>query len=165
VDPQSFHVPNRVFEQTLFTIERVFLTVGMVIAYTLDIMETIAITKWNDIISPMFDVSCCIVIVQPDGSRKSVDVRDMSLFEKAECCCSEKVTVMICGAISNIAKAILEDKNITVYSWIRGSIDDVVAAYQRNVTISDVYAMPGCRYGTCRRKRRFRHRKYQSGSS
>ena len=128
-------------------------------------METMAITKWNDIVSPMFDASCCFIIVQPDGSRKIVDVHDMSLFEKAKCCYKKNVKVMICGAISNIAHAILEDKSITVYSWIRGPIDDVIAAYQQNVNITDVFSMPGCGYGICRRNRQFRHRKGQCGTS
>lgn len=120
-------------------------------------METIAITNWNEIVSPMFDVSCCFMIVQPDGIRKIVDVRDMSLFEKAEYCYKENVTVMICGAISNIAHAILRDKNIMVLSWICGPIDDVITAYEENDNITETFSMPGCKRMR-RRERRFRYR-------
>jgi predicted Fe-Mo cluster-binding NifX family protein len=124
-------------------------------------METIAITSWNDIISPLYDASCCLLIIRPDRSRKVVDVRSMSLFDKADLCSKEGVTVLICGAISNIGKAILQDKSITVLSWIRGTIDEVVEAYQHNINVTDAFSMPGCGGIMCRKNKRIRHHRRQ----
>lgn len=121
-------------------------------------METIAITNWNNIVSPLYDASCCLLIIKPDGSRKAVDVRNMSLFDKADLCAKEGVTVLICGAISNIGNSVLLDKNIRVHSWIRGTIDEVIAAFQNNINLTGEFSMPGCGRMMCRKNRRARYR-------
>ena len=106
----------------------------------------------------MFDASCCFLIVQPDGSSKVVDVSDMSLFEKADCCFRAGVKVMICGAISNIAHAILQDKNITVLSWVRGPVNEIIGAYHNNVNVTEAFSMPGCGRMMCGRNKKSRYR-------
>lgn len=126
-------------------------------------METIAITNWNDIVSPLFDASCCLLIIRPDGSRKVVDVRNMSLFDKADVCSKEGVNVIICGAISNISYAILQDKNIKVLSWIRGAIDELIVAYQNGINLTDNFLMPGCGRPLCRKNRQPRNHGEQCG--
>lgn len=126
-------------------------------------METIAITNWNDIVSPLYDASCCLLVIRPDGSRKAVDVRNMSLLDKAETCSKEGVTVLICGAISNIGDAILLNKNIKVLSWICGTIDEVIVAYQNNVNLTEAFSMPGCDRMMCSKNKRVRHRGGQCG--
>jgi predicted Fe-Mo cluster-binding NifX family protein len=120
-------------------------------------METIALTNWNGIISPMYDVSCCLMIVHPDGERTSINIRNMSLFDKAECCSGNGAAVVICGAISTIGYAALQDKGIRVISWIRGTVDDVIRAFQEDSTLPEKFMMPGCGYGRCRSGRRHRH--------
>lgn len=126
-------------------------------------METIAITNWNDIVSPLYDASCCLLIIRPDGRRKAVDVRNMSLFDKAEACLNDGVTVLICGAISNVGSAILQDKSIKVLSWIRGSVDEVIVAYQNNINVIEAFSMPGCGRMMCRKNIRNRHHGGQCG--
>lgn len=126
-------------------------------------METIAITNWNDIVSPLYDASCCLLIIRSDGSRKVVDVRNMSLFDKAETCSKEGVAVLICGAISNVGNAILQDNGIKVLSWIRGKIEDVIVAYRSNINLTESFAMPGCGRMMCRKNRRIRHYGGQCG--
>ena len=126
-------------------------------------METMAITDWNGIVSPMFDASCCLLIVQPDGRRSFVDVRDMSLFEKVEFCTKKNIRVIICGAISNIAVTMLRDSDIKVFSWVRGPIEDIISAYINSLNVVDLFSMPGCNRKMCGRKRRFRHHGGQCG--
>jgi predicted Fe-Mo cluster-binding NifX family protein len=120
-------------------------------------MEIIAITDWNGIVSPMFDASCCLLIVQPDGRRSMVDVRDRSLFEKIEFCSREGIKVVVCGAISNIALIMLRDSDIKVLSWVRGATEEIIGAYRNNRNIIDLFSMPGCNRKICGRKRQFRH--------
>jgi predicted Fe-Mo cluster-binding NifX family protein len=122
-------------------------------------METIAITDWNDIVSPLYDASCHLLIVKPDGKRTLVDIRAMSLLDRANLCSEHGVTVLICGAISRIAHAILQDQNIKVLSWICGPVNEVITDYQRNADVSQKYAMPGCGRKMCVNNKKFRHRK------
>lgn len=117
-----------------------------------------AITDWNGIVSPMFDASCCLLIVQPDGRRSAVDVREMNLFEKVEFCSEKGIKTMICGAISNIAVTMLRDNDIEVFSWVRGPIEDIISAYVNNLNVVELFSMPGCNQTMCGNKRRFRRR-------
>jgi len=119
-------------------------------------METIAITDWNGIVSPMFDASCYLLIVQPGGQRSFIDVRDMSLFEKVNFCSKNNIKVIICGAISSIAVTMLRDSDIKVFSWVRGPIEDIIDVYSKNLNIVDQFSMPGCNQTMCGNKRRFR---------
>jgi predicted Fe-Mo cluster-binding NifX family protein len=130
---------------------------GTKIALGISVMETIAITNWNNIVSPLYDASCYLLIIRPDGSRRVVDVRRMSLFDKADLCSKEGVNIMICGAISSIGKAILQDKNIKVVSWICGAIDEVICAYMNKSNLTEMFAMPGCGRIVCNKKRQLRH--------
>jgi hypothetical protein len=121
-------------------------------------METIAITNWNDIVSPHYDASCCLLIIKPVGKRISLNIRNLSLFEKADLCAKEEVDVLICGAISQIALTLVQDRHIQVLSWICGPVDKVVVAYQKKLDLTELFAMPGCGRGGCHKKRQQRRR-------
>jgi len=81
----------------------------------------------------------------------------MSLSDKADVCLKEGVTVLICGAISSIGNAILQDKHVKVISWIRGPVHDVIAAYLTNSNVSEKFSMPGCGRMLCRKNKLPRH--------
>jgi hypothetical protein len=121
-------------------------------------VETIAVTIWRDIISPLYDAACRILIVRSDGSRVHLDVRDFSIAQKAETCAGQGVTVMICGAISNCARSLLEQKGIAVIPWIRGPVGEVLDAYGGRRNLSEDFAMPGCRCNPGRTRGRYRRR-------
>jgi hypothetical protein len=112
-------------------------------------MKTIAITTWNKIVSPLYDASCSLVIIKPDTPRLIVNIREMTIFEKASRCASEGVQVLICGAISSEACAMLIDNGIQVYSWIRGPVDELLEACKKNVNLVDHFSMPGCGKKMC----------------
>lgn len=120
-------------------------------------METIAITNWNGIISPLYDAACCFVITRGGQRRDVVDVRDLTVFQKADLCSSEGVTVVICGAISTVGSSALQSKGIKVISWIRGGIEDVIAAYKNNSELPDYFFMPGVGKAACLKKNCFQH--------
>lgn len=122
-------------------------------------IETIAITNWNEIVSPLYDASCCLLLVRPDKCTVMVNVRDMSIIEKADACKSAGVTVLICGAISNIARAALINYGIKVIPWIRGPVKEIIEAYCKHQNITEMFSMPGCNPGGCRgRQNRYRNR-------
>ncbi len=121
--------------------------------------ETIAITNWNEIVSPLYDASCFLLIMRPDKSNLMVNVRDMSIIEKAGACKYAGVNVLICGAISNIAHAALINYGIKVIPWIRGPVKEIIDAYGKHQNITEMFSMPGCNTGRCRGKQnRYRNR-------
>jgi predicted Fe-Mo cluster-binding NifX family protein len=115
------------------------------ISVAVSVMETIAITDWNAVVSPLYDAACRFRIVRPDGAQKVINVKNSSLIEKADLCRSEGVAVIICGAISAIARKLLEERKITVLSWIGGPVDKVLDAYRSNINIKERFSMPECR--------------------
>jgi predicted Fe-Mo cluster-binding NifX family protein len=116
-------------------------------------MKTIGITEWNDLISPLFDAACRLLIVRPDGKRSAISVRALSLNEKTDRCMQEGVDVVICGAISNIARMLLEGRGIRVLSWVSGPIETVLDSFMNGGDVTTLFAMPGCRHHGRRAKR------------
>lgn len=115
-------------------------------------METIALTNWNGIISPLFDASCSLLIIKPGEACIEVDISKFSLLDKAELCSKEGVNVLICGAISRMGHAMLCDKGIRVFAWIRGPVDKVITAYNNNLELIENFSMPGFKRRGCRRR-------------
>lgn len=117
-------------------------------------METIAITEWNGVVSPLFDAACTWHCVQPDGSTAVFNVKNLSLVDKSELCVTEGIEVMICGAISAHARTLLEERGIRVLPWVCGPVASVIETYRSGEEISFRFAMPGCRGTGCRGRRR-----------
>lgn len=117
-------------------------------------METIAITNWNKIVSPLYDSACCFLMEKADGRRTTLNIRKLSIGDKAQLCYQAGVNVVICGAISIIGISLLQDKNIKVISWICGSVDQVLNAYRKGDDLKCNFSMPGCGQGICNRMKR-----------
>jgi predicted Fe-Mo cluster-binding NifX family protein len=125
-------------------------------------METIAVTEWNGVVSPLFDTACTWLVMRPEGSSTAHNVRNLSLGGKSDLCVNESVTVMICGAITAHARSLLEERGIRVVSWVCGAVDQVVATFRNGEDLSVRFAMPGCRQAGCRGgKGRGGHRRRQ----
>ena len=117
-------------------------------------METIAITEWNGVVSPLFDAACTWHRVQSGGSMTVFNVKSLSLVDKSELCIAEAIEVMICGAISAHARTLLEERGVRVVSWICGPVASVIETYRSGTDISLRFAMPGCSGAGCRGRRR-----------
>ena len=115
-------------------------------------METIAITEWNGVVSPLFDAACTWYIVRGDGGNERCTVKDSSLIEKVRHCSARGVTVIICGAISAHARSLLEDEGIRIIPWVCGTVSSIIETFKNGEDIAVRFAMPGCR-GRCRGKR------------
>ncbi|MBN1308132.1 MAG: hypothetical protein JXA18_09460 [Chitinispirillaceae bacterium] len=109
----------------------------------LSFMETIAVTEWNDLISPLYDAACRLLIVRADGKRTKVNVKTLSLSDKSDRCVKEGVSVVICGAISTVARMLLEVRGITVLSWVSGPIEAIIDSYRKGNDVTALFAMPG----------------------
>jgi predicted Fe-Mo cluster-binding NifX family protein len=118
-------------------------------------METIAITFWNGLVSPLFDAAATALIVGPDNNRRQIAMNNATLYAKADLLRQHETNVVICGAISATALTVLQERGMRVIPWIRGSIEEVLLAYGNGSLETDSFFMPGChRKGRCRGRRR-----------
>ncbi len=93
----------------------------------------IAITIWGFRVSPLFDASGKLLIVDPDqgGVRmeRQFEVSHLSLMEKCHLLQQQAVNVLICGAISHTCFNRVTAAGIEVIPLICGDIKKVLAAY------------------------------------
>ncbi|MCU0608861.1 MAG: hypothetical protein MUF22_03715 [Chitinispirillaceae bacterium] len=112
-------------------------------------METIAITFWDGLVSPLFDAAAAVLIVGPEREGRLIRLGDGSIRDKAAILAKHETATLICGAISADAAAVLSELGIKVVSWVRGPVDKVLEAYKNGSLVSEAFLMPGC-HNRCR---------------
>ena len=113
----------------------------------------IAVSTWNGRISPVFDVSRHMVVVEIDQGiiqRKSEESLDEDLGRKVEKISGNGIQLLICGAISQILADVLALRGVQIIPFITGNVDEVIQAYLADQLDRSCFAMPGC----CGRGRR-----------
>ena len=119
----------------------------------------IGIPAWGERVSPLFDTSQSLLVVEAaDGREKGRQTRalpEAPLPERARRLANWGVEVLLCGAISRPLAAMVSMYGIQVIPWLSGSVEEVLAAFfggQFPDGMPDErFAMPGC----CRRRGRF----------
>ncbi|MFW6253746.1 MAG: NifB/NifX family molybdenum-iron cluster-binding protein [Chitinivibrionales bacterium] len=112
-------------------------------------MQTLAITYWDGIISPLFDAAERLLIIAESEENRFVSVKHLSAYHKAQLLRRFDIQVLMCGAISHIAQQVVEQNGIRVIPWLCGSVDGAVEAFLSGEESLQAFFMPG--YG-CRRK-------------
>jgi predicted Fe-Mo cluster-binding NifX family protein len=121
----------------------------------------IALSIWKDCISTVFDAADQLLIFEPDGTngykRTTFKLISTDVAGRANEMKEQQIDVLICGAISRPLENVLIALGVEVYSFVRGPVEEVIAAYQNGILNHAVFSLPGC----CRRLRlqgRTRHR-------
>jgi predicted Fe-Mo cluster-binding NifX family protein len=118
----------------------------------------VLITVWNGRISPVFDVAKEALLINVENgevvSKDTVSIAYGTCMHKVQFIISEKIDVLICGAVSRRVEMELIDKGIFVYSFVSGDVDEVIEGFIHNRLAKPGFAMPGC----CRRQRMGRNR-------
>jgi predicted Fe-Mo cluster-binding NifX family protein len=108
----------------------------------------VALTIWNGRISPVFDVSRRMTLLDIEEglvkARSDVSLQLGDPTRKAEQLASLKVETLICGAVSRPLSAMLAARGIHVIPFVAGEVEDVVHAYLGGFLPSPAWAMPGC---------------------
>ncbi len=106
----------------------------------------IGISYWQSRISPVFDVSQRILVVdlndRIETERYEVFVEGSNPSQRANQLSKLGVKVLICGAVSRDLESALENKGIEVKSLVRGRADAVLAAYCMQNLDQDRFRMP-----------------------
>ncbi|SHF17716.1 Predicted Fe-Mo cluster-binding protein, NifX family [Desulfofundulus australicus DSM 11792] len=113
----------------------------------------IALTRWGNRISPLFDVAQEALVVEIDRGRPVTWRRvklDSAWPSRLEQLVRQGVEVLICGGISNFLYYQLVSRGIRVIPWVTGEVEEVLWAFLQGRLDQENYSMPGCH--------RWRHR-------
>ncbi len=116
----------------------------------------IAIAQWRNRISPLFDVSdrLCIIDVK-DGRESRREERVLTSGDpltRAREILGLGLDMLICGAISRPLEMALIEAGIRVTSFMCGDLEAVFAAFLSGTLADGEFFMPGCRGEHLRRR-------------
>ncbi|HOD74571.1 MAG TPA: NifB/NifX family molybdenum-iron cluster-binding protein [Syntrophorhabdaceae bacterium] len=128
------------------------------------ICMVIAVTNWQGGVSPVFDVSDRLCVVETsDGAevrRATVLLKSRDPFGRAREVAAAGVEVLICGAVSHAFENALISSGILVLPFVCGDLEAVIGAFLQGGLMDNRFLMPGC-FGKrqnhgfrCRRGRR-----------
>jgi predicted Fe-Mo cluster-binding NifX family protein len=107
----------------------------------------IAISIWEDKISPLLDTASKLLIIenktQKESSRYEVHLLKQDISKKCRFMQSLHIDVLICGAVSRQFSEMLKASGIEVISGISGPARDVLETYQQGQPLHSKFFMPG----------------------
>lgn len=115
----------------------------------------VALTFWENRISPVFDASHTLLIAEIEDSntvsREYITFNPEQVSYLIEIFGQLGITALICGAISEMPASIIETNGIELISFVSGNVDEVLNAYSKDYSIDLAFMMPGCSR-QCRKK-------------
>ena len=115
----------------------------------------VALTVWEDRISPLFDTTRMLLIADTGGrgiTERHLEPLDCdSPFSRAAKLDELGVKVLICGGISNFLARLIDAYRIQVIPFVTGTVDEVLEAFLDGNLFKKKFRMPGC--GTVNDKR------------
>ncbi len=123
----------------------------------------IGLTVWGDRVSPVFDASRTLMIVEIEGTRVTnreyVSMHPGFPHHQIGRLIEQGIQTLICGAISEVPAHMAEASGIVLIPFITGNVEDVLNAYLAGrLAATPVFLMPGFRRGGRHRRRRGRFR-------
>ena len=116
----------------------------------------VAIPTWSGSISPVFDVSRHLLVVNIEGGKEvnrcEEEICETELPHRVQNITGLGVDILICGAISRPLERMLVSAGVQVISQTCGPMEDVLLAFVSGQLTGQAFLMPGC----CGRRRRFR---------
>lgn len=107
----------------------------------------IAISIWEDKISPVLDTASKLLIVEneteTESSRFEANLIEKNMSRRCSFIRGLDLDVLICGAISRQLAEMLKASGIKIISGISGPAEDVLAAYLQGALIRSGFFMPG----------------------
>lgn len=116
----------------------------------------VAITVWDNRISPVFDSAETLLIARISETEvvdRQTRLFQAGMFDRFVQLLSElEVQVLICGALCAGPARILEAQGVNVISFMTGDALEILDRYVRGKDLAQ-FAMPGCRWRRCCRSR------------
>jgi predicted Fe-Mo cluster-binding NifX family protein len=109
----------------------------------------IAIAHWQGRISPVFDISDRLLLIDMENGRQQwqaeINLNARDPFERAKQVSRIEADVLVCGAISHALETALVGFGVQVVGFIRGNLEAVIAAFIRGQLMESQFQMPGIR--------------------
>lgn len=111
----------------------------------------VAITTWENRVSPVLDSAETLVIVEIRGGE--IVARKTRMFHAGiarlvQLLCDHEVRVLICGALCLGPAALIEAHGIEVISFMAGDAEIILDRFARGEDLAEFF-MPGCRRRRC----------------
>lgn len=120
----------------------------------------IALTVWENRISPVFDVATMMLVADIKNGGVSekhlVPFDPGSILQLVSMLNKPGVSVLICGAITQVPANILSVNNIELIPFISGNTDKILEAYAKEKRIRSAFWMPGINRHRRRRGKDFK---------
>ncbi len=109
----------------------------------------LALSVFKDCISTVFDAADQLLILDlEDGAeprRYTAKFNGKDPASRISDLKASGIDVLICGAISRPMERSFTSRGVTVHSFVRGPVEEVLAAYLGNRLGLEVFSLPGCR--------------------
>ena len=109
----------------------------------------VALTAWENRISPLFDCAGMLLIVdivdRKETSRYFEPFHYASPFSRAARLSDLEIEVLICGAVSNLFANMIETHGIRIIPFVAGTVDEVLDAYLTGGLCDSKFRIPGCK--------------------
>jgi predicted Fe-Mo cluster-binding NifX family protein len=112
----------------------------------------VAVTVWEDRISPVFDASRRLLIAEIENEQ--ITNRSFVFFNPdlpsnlTKTLAELDVPVLICGAVSQVPANIIAADGIRLIPFIAGEVDRVLEVYAKGNSLVPTFVMPGCHGST-----------------
>jgi len=111
----------------------------------------IAITTWENRISPVFDTSRHVRVFELSDNGIDSHIEDIGSnvpYGKVESIKRLGIDVLICGAITKMLYTDIVNAGIRVVPFVCGNVEDVLHEYLNKNKIDEKFLMPGCQNKT-----------------
>ena len=110
-------------------------------------MKRIAIPIFKSRISPVFDTSTRMLVIDCKGAkeiqRQEIYLDKLSLYERQRILASLNVNVFICGGITEVFQKMIETENIQIITGRTGRVEEVLSAFISGKIHTKNFQMPG----------------------
>lgn len=114
----------------------------------------IAVSIWEDKISPLLDTASKLLVIenalQREISRFEVYLLEQDISRRCHFIRGLNINVLICGGVSRQLSGMLEASGINVISGISGPVEEIIEAYLQGTLGDSRYFMPGYNSHTLR---------------
>jgi len=113
----------------------------------------LALTVWEDRISPLFDTSQKLLVTEIKNAeffnRQYKSFQTGIPLKQAGRLRELGVEILICGAISKMPLIMINSYGVSLIPFITGKVEDVLCAYIAGTLNHPKFQMPGCRFRCC----------------
>jgi len=119
----------------------------------------VAITVWENRVSPVFDSACTLLIAEIKNARvvkrSYQHINPDMPMQLVQMLYSQEVVVLICGAVSEGPANVIEASGLELIPFITGDIEKVLETCLESNPVWSELKMPGC--GRCARRKGRKH--------